>query len=56
MLATRQEDTRGQYMPDEKLRGLLARYGFSPFGLERPALLTCIRDNNLIERTWAEVR
>lgn len=49
-------DTRGQYMSDEKLRGLCYRFGFGStigYRCDRPRLLACVRKNNLIERTWA---
>lgn len=47
-------DTRGQYMSDEKLRGLCYRFGFGPtlWRADRDRLLACVRKNNLIEKTW----
>jgi hypothetical protein len=48
-------DTRGQYMSDDKLRGLIRRYGVGPASLahtDRDELLTLVRAHCLIERTW----
>ncbi len=53
--ASKATDTRGEGMSDEKLRGLCYRFGFARdlWRADRDRLLACVRENNLIEKTWS---